>query len=121
MENRCVCCGEIIPEGYQVCEKCSNMLTFDEEPVTIGGWKITGNDLISREVLIKEIENYRVRNYSNNDSTGYALTYVVGIVKTQPTAFDKEKVIEQLKEEGCIIDDDAVNRAIEIIEKGGIG
>lgn len=22
MENRCVCCGEIIPEGRQVCEKC---------------------------------------------------------------------------------------------------
>ena len=22
MENRCVCCGEIIPEGQQVCEKC---------------------------------------------------------------------------------------------------
>lgn len=23
-ENRCVCCGEIIPEGYQVCEYCNN-------------------------------------------------------------------------------------------------
>ena len=22
MENRCVCCGEIIPEGWQVCKKC---------------------------------------------------------------------------------------------------
>lgn len=22
MENRCVCCGEIIPEGYQVCDRC---------------------------------------------------------------------------------------------------
>ena len=21
-ENRCVCCGEIIPEGYQVCMRC---------------------------------------------------------------------------------------------------
>ena len=38
----------------------------------------------------------------------------------QPTAFDKEKVIEELKEEGCIIDDEAGNRAVEIIEKGGI-
>ena len=38
----------------------------------------------------------------------------------QPTVFDKEKVIEQLKEEGCIIDDEAGNRAVEIIEKGGI-
>ena len=38
----------------------------------------------------------------------------------QATAFDKEKVIEELKEEGCIVDDDAGNRAVEIIEKGGI-
>lgn len=37
-----------------------------------------------------------------------------------PTAFDKEKVIEELKEEGCIIDDEAGNRAVEIVEKGGI-
>lgn len=37
-----------------------------------------------------------------------------------PTAFDKEKVIEELKEEGCIIDDEAGNRAVEIIQKGGI-
>ena len=22
MENRCVYCGEIIPEGYQVCMRC---------------------------------------------------------------------------------------------------
>lgn len=21
--NRCVCCGEAIPEGFQVCKKCS--------------------------------------------------------------------------------------------------
>lgn len=24
MENRCICCGEIIPEGRQVCPKCEN-------------------------------------------------------------------------------------------------
>ena len=22
-ENRCVCCGEVIPEGVQVCRKCA--------------------------------------------------------------------------------------------------
>ena len=41
-------------------------------------------------------------------------------IAQQPTAFDKEKVIEELKEEGCIIDDEAGNRAVEIVEKGGI-
>lgn len=41
-------------------------------------------------------------------------------VARQPTAFDKKKVIEELKEEGCIIDDEKGNRAVEIVEKGGI-
>ena len=43
-----------------------------------------------------------------------------GLIDRQPTAFDKERVIDQLKEEGCVIDDEAGNRAVEIVEKGGI-
>ena len=33
MENRCVCCGAIIPEGRQVCPKCEagNVPEQDEE------------------------------------------------------------------------------------------
>lgn len=42
------------------------------------------------------------------------------ILEEVETAFDKEKTIDQLKEEGCIIDDEAGNRAVEIIEKGGL-
>lgn len=42
----------------------------------------------------------------------------------QPTAFDKEKVIEKIKEimndESIRFVDQAVNRTIEIVEKGGI-
>ena len=41
-------------------------------------------------------------------------------IADQQTAFDKEKVIDELKEEGCIIDNEAGNRAVEIIKKGGI-
>ena len=37
MENRCVCCGEIIPEGRQVCEKCEREAE-DED------YKISGQD-----------------------------------------------------------------------------
>lgn len=42
------------------------------------------------------------------------------ILEEVETAFDKDKTIDQLKEEGCIIDDEAGNRAVEIIEKGGL-
>lgn len=42
------------------------------------------------------------------------------ILEEVKTAFDKEKVIEELKEEGCIIDNDAGNRVVEIIKNGGM-
>ena len=63
------------------------------------------NDLISRNVLMEgRVENDPVRIAA----------------MCAPVAFDKEKVVDQLKEEGCIIDNDAGNRAIEIIEEGGM-
>lgn len=63
------------------------------------------NDLISRNVLMEgRVENDPVRIAA----------------MCAPVAFDKEKVIDQLKEEGCIIGNDAGNRAIEIIEEGGM-
>ena len=27
MDNTCVCCGEIIPEGRMVCHRCENAIT----------------------------------------------------------------------------------------------
>lgn len=39
MENRCVCCGEIIPEGIQVCYSCMNSFITDVTPVRHGHWK----------------------------------------------------------------------------------
>ena len=30
-ENRCVCCGRIIPEGRQVCESCEAAAYYHEE------------------------------------------------------------------------------------------
>lgn len=38
MENRCVCCGEIIPEGIQVCYSCMNSFITDVAPVRHGHW-----------------------------------------------------------------------------------
>ena len=31
MEDRCVCCGEIIPEGRMVCVNCEKMITSDNQ------------------------------------------------------------------------------------------
>ena len=75
------------------------------------------DDLISRKFLL-ECAEY-------DDKWRLVIPYEK--VKNAPTAFDKEKVIEKIKEimndESIRFVDQAVNRTIEIIEiveKGGI-
>lgn len=80
------------------------------------------NDLISRkeavELVIAEYDRFQANGGSY--SGRHELDRVIKMLQNMPTAFDKDKVIEKLKEEGCIIDDEAGNRAVEIVEKGGI-
>ena len=81
------------------------------------------DDLISRkaavELVIAEYDRFQANGGSH--SGRYELDKVIKMLQNMPTAFDKENVVEELKEEGCIIDNDAGNRAVEIVEKGGIG
>lgn len=80
------------------------------------------DDLISRKEAIALIDKLGYINVSSRDdfNANLRMEKVRQEVVKLPTAFDKEKVIEELKEEGCIIDDEAGNRAVEIIQKGGI-
>ena len=80
------------------------------------------DDLISRKALLEVIDiSFIIPILKMNLRPEHeAVLKIREIIMNMPTAFDKEKVIEELKEEGCIVDDDAGNRAVEIIEKGGI-
>lgn len=83
------------------------------------------DDLISRKALLKQFtisdSGRRIPEYDiDNFPITISIKDVKDIIRKAPIAFDKEKVIEELKEEGCIIDDKAGNRAVEIVEKGGI-
>ena len=71
------------------------------------------DDLISREAVIEVVDRHTREDGTLDEDISVILEEV-------ETAFDKEKTIDQLKEEGCIIDDEAGNRAVEIIEKGGL-
>lgn len=80
------------------------------------------DDLISKKAVIALIDKLGYINVSSRDdfNANLRMDKVRQEVVKLPTAFDKEKVIEELKEEGCIIDDEAGNRAVEIVEKGGV-
>lgn len=84
------------------------------------------NDLISRKVVLKELRE--IMDEPHNTMFLMGIGAAVTIIEHCETAFDKEKVIEELKGEielcvthplfpGKYI---KKNRAIEIIEKGGI-
>lgn len=87
------------------------------------------DDLISRKSLIKNLKKFAPEHYT---------ALVNDLIMKEPTAFDKEKVIEELKELKMMYfltiantgDEkmdlayekvgNALDKAIEIIEKGGI-
>lgn len=77
------------------------------------------NDLISRKSLIENLNKFAPEHYNS---------LVNDLIAKEPTAFDKEKVIEELKEQIELVSYNPMtagryikkNRAIEIVEKGGI-
>lgn len=92
--------------------------------------------LIDADELIKRIENSRNNNphkdcrvKRNHDIEHY---HFIKMVYDQPTAFDKEKVLDELKGEIDLVVHNPMinpiiagryikkNRAIEIVKKGGI-
>ena len=89
------------------------------------------NDLISRKALLKELRE--IMDEPHNTMFLMGIGAAVSIVEHRETAFDKEKVIEELYRytaEECELHECGIRseycnvcmakKAIEIIEKGGI-
>lgn len=57
------------------------------------------NDLISRSALIHYLDNQIVKCYDEEER--HALRSILWIVEEQPTAYDVEKVVEQLEGQMC--------------------
>lgn len=92
------------------------------------------SDLISRSALIKKLESMSSDNDVRNNSHQFTYKELVYIICNQPTAYDVDKVVEELKEkltcEDCgtcgycqntwcpmeLLDAD---EAIDIVRKGG--
>ena len=84
------------------------------------------DDLISRKAVLEILYDISNRNYGS--FFGHGINKACDVIEHAETAFDKEKVIEELKGEielcvthplypGRYIKKD---RAVEIVEKGGI-
>ena len=82
------------------------------------------DDLISRKALIENLNRFAPEHYS---------ALVNDLITKEPTAYDKAKVIEELRDMKDVPHDDdvaemvstkiwnkAIQKAIEIVEKGGV-
>ena len=80
--------------------------------------------LIDADKLIEEINNLGWRLYDTLTLKG--LSIALETINQQPTAFDVEKVVEQLEKESYYIDIETdrevvnLNETIEIVRNGGI-
>ena len=94
------------------------------------------DDLISRKAAYKAFSDYLNRNFIGEISsqTELSIGEIASVIKSIPTAFDKENVIEELKEcanesreywynydeEQAFGEVEAYCESIKIVEKGGI-
>lgn len=68
MNETCVCCGEIIPEGHQVCRKCMRLASVDVVPAQIV--ERAGTRFLSKEDVLRGFLGSQVANRCNYTSTG---------------------------------------------------
>ena len=91
------------------------------------------SDLISRSELFKEIGKYKFGAISNDIEREYIKNTILDFINFQPTAYDIDKVVEELEKirekktcnkekcdakeicRICVVDD-----AIEIVKQGGV-
>lgn len=84
------------------------------------------DDLISRKALLGTERLLMTDIVQNNPTAKYILEQVLYDIEHAETAFDKEKVIDELQKPDPIIRTfigksfTTIDRAIEIVEKGGI-
>ena len=91
------------------------------------------DDLISRKAAYKAFSDYLNRNFIGEVSSQTELNIgeIASVIKSIPTAFDKEKVIEQIRERvsDCYLEycgkynnclQCRADEAVDIVEKGGI-
>ena len=69
------------------------------------------DDLISRKSLIENLNKFALEHYN---------TLVNDLIMKEPTAFDKDKVIERIYNLGELIPSFVMDKIIDIIEKGGV-
>ena len=83
------------------------------------------SDLISRSEMIKAIEEHYINLTNDNVPRSIPDFYseMQKLVYNQPTAFDTEKVVEQLEVLHDLVNDNqklAVSQSIDIVKKGGV-
>lgn len=81
------------------------------------------DDLISRKAAYKAFSDYLNRNFIGEVSsqTELSIGEIASVIKSIPTAFYKEKVIEEiLNVSHGYYNMETENEIVEIIEKGGI-
>ena len=73
------------------------------------------SDLISRSALLEIIENMNFDFGNDSDDTETIIEMVSEAVNNQPTAYDVDKVVEQLEEEEMPLEDNDGNYVLCVV------
>lgn len=132
ISNKCLMCHWYCDEVLEECqgeeEPCHEFVLAREYKIMEKN--LMSDDLISRKAVVDLINKLGYINVSNHDDfrANCRMDKIRQEVSELPTSFDKEKVIEELKEQIELVSYNPTtagryikkDRVIKIVEKGGI-
>lgn len=80
------------------------------------------SDLISRSAVLKQLEDWK-KNWENTEDsyektwTLTCIDFYIRLITNQPTAYDVEKVVEEIEKESVSIWDDDLETNIRVVDK----
>ena len=104
MENRCVCCGAIIPEGRQVCPKCEWFIKGCEK-MHNGKQKIRKMDELDARIILALADNRMNESevarvvFMHRNGVVHRIEKIHQITGLDPTdLWDLYKLVQMVKE-----------------------
>ena len=104
MENRCVCCGAIIPEGRQVCPKCEWFIKGCEE-MRNGKQKTRKMDELDARIILALADNRMNESevarvvFMHRNGVVHRIEKIHQITGLDPTdLWDLYKLVQMVKE-----------------------
>lgn len=100
MEERCVCCAAVIPEGQQVCPECLASVPYETKPKE-RNQKMSGKRDKQIRRIAKRLWRFQLYEWHRNKPSRWRIFKYLKWKKSMPRYADEEKQIKSIAKRRC--------------------